>query len=118
MPATDGTLDRLREICLALPDTEEGLAWGHPVFRVAGKQFCGYEEVRGVWTIGMKLEAPHADMLAADDRVVAPQNFGAHKWVSLNAAVIDDWAGVALLILENYRLSAPKRALAKLDAQS
>ena len=118
MPANEGILDKLREICLALPDTEEGLAWGHPVFRVAGKLFAGYEELKGKWTVGFKLEPEHADLLVHDESVVAMQNLGGHKWISLDAERIDDWDGVAAHVLESYRLSAPKRSLEKLDARS
>jgi predicted DNA-binding protein (MmcQ/YjbR family) len=112
------TLDRLREICLMLPDTREGTAWRHPVFRVGNKLFCGYEELDGKWTVGFKAEAEHAEQLRDDTRGVACQNFGKHKWVSIDAGRIDDWEGIAGLILESYRLSAPKRSLAKLDISS
>ena len=33
-------LERLREICLALPDTKETLTWGSPYFRVGGQDLC------------------------------------------------------------------------------
>ena len=35
-------LARVREICLALPDTKETLTWGSPYFRVGDKIFAGY----------------------------------------------------------------------------
>jgi hypothetical protein len=34
----------------------------------------------------------------------------------VEAASIEDWGEIADLIVESYRLSAPKRSLAKLDA--
>ena len=105
---------KLREICLALPDTKEGIAWKHPVFRVREKMFCGYEELDGKMTVGLKLEVPHADLLAQDPRVVRSQYFGKHaKWVSIDAASIDDWDDIANLIMESYLLSAPKQTLGK-----
>lgn len=116
MPKPDNTLARLRQICLTLPDTKETVAWRHPAFRVGEKMFCGYEELDGKMTIGFKLAAPHAELLAQDPRVVRSQNFGKHKWVSIDAAGIDDWAGIADMIRESYRLSASRRTLAGLDA--
>jgi len=116
MPKPDDTLARLRQICLTLPDTKETVAWRHPAFRVGEKMFCGYEALDGKMTVGFKLEAAHAELLAQDPRVVRSQNFGQHKWVSIDAADIDDWAGIADMIMESYRLSASKRTLAKLDA--
>ena len=43
----DDPLERLREICLALPDTKETLTWGSPYFRVGEKIFAGYGEEDG-----------------------------------------------------------------------
>lgn len=41
MPKPDNTLASLRQICLALPDAKEAVAWRHPAFRVGEKMFCG-----------------------------------------------------------------------------
>lgn len=117
MLKSEVALIKLRDICLALPDVEEGIAWKHPVFRVGKKMFCGYEELDGKPTVGVKLEAPHADSVAEELRVVRIQNFGKHtKWASIDVASIDDWDDIANMILESYRLIAPKRTLAKLNA--
>ena len=35
-------LDRLRALCLALPEAHEVLAWGEPTFRVKNKMFATY----------------------------------------------------------------------------
>jgi len=38
-------LDRLREICLALPETSEKVSWGDvPTFRVRDKIFAQFED--------------------------------------------------------------------------
>ena len=58
--ATD-PLEKLREICLALPDTKETLTWGSPYFRVGEKIFAGYDEEDGRPSVGLKLEKPHAE---------------------------------------------------------
>jgi hypothetical protein len=49
----DDALEKLREICLALPDVTEGMAWGHPVLRAGEAMFCGHEEVRGKWCVNV-----------------------------------------------------------------
>ena len=54
-------LQKMREICLALPDTKETLTWGSPHFRVGEKIFAGYSEEDGRLSIGFKLEKPHAE---------------------------------------------------------
>src|ERR1700693_4141854 len=38
--ATLNPLDRLRDICLALPEAHEVEAWGEPTFRVCNKLFA------------------------------------------------------------------------------
>jgi predicted DNA-binding protein (MmcQ/YjbR family) len=80
--------------------------------------FCGYEELDGKMTVGFKLEVPHADLLAENPSVLRSQYFGKHaKWVSIDAASIDDWDDISNMIAESYLLSAPKRTLAKLSAK-
>jgi predicted DNA-binding protein (MmcQ/YjbR family) len=104
----------MRTICLALPDTEETLTWGKPHFRVAGKIFAGCGEEGGVLTIGFKLDAAHAKAIVKDPRF-RPAPYVGHKgWVSMDATGVKDWKEVQALVLESYRLIAPKRTLAKL----
>ena len=38
---SETVLNRMREICLALPDTKETMTWGKPHFRVIEKIFAG-----------------------------------------------------------------------------
>jgi len=44
------TFDEVREIGLALPNTEEGKAWGTPVLRVNGTIFAGIPRLVQSWT--------------------------------------------------------------------
>lgn len=114
MAKTDPVLTRLRKICLALPDTAETFTWGNPHYRVAGKIFCGYGEDKGRLGIGFKLEKEHADTIIEDPRFVRASYVGHAGWVSMEAARIEDWDFVTSLILESYRLIAPKKSLARL----
>ncbi len=115
MPKADPILARLRKICLSLPDTTEKMAWGHPTFRVVGKMFAGYEEIQGKMAVGFKLEVPHAELRMQDPRFIQSVQFRTHRWVSMDAAQIDDWDDVHEMIMEGYRLAAPKKMLAKLE---
>ena len=116
-PGADRTLEKLRAICLALPDTKETPTWGKPHFRVGEKIFCGYGEEGGKTTIGFKLEMAHAAARIEDPRFEKAPYVGHKGWVSMDAASVTDWDEVRELVLESYRLIAPKRSLAKLDAQ-
>jgi predicted DNA-binding protein (MmcQ/YjbR family) len=113
---TDPTLDRLRAICLALPDTKETITWGQPHFRVGEKIFCGYGEEHGRVSIGFKLERPHADLVVDGDRYRRAPYVGQHGWVSMDAARVDDWELVRAFVLESYRLIAPKASQKKMAA--
>jgi predicted DNA-binding protein (MmcQ/YjbR family) len=114
MTRTRSVLDRLRKICLALPDTKETLTWGKPHFRVGEKIFAGCGEEQGKATIGFKLEMDHADAIVQDPRFWRAPYVGHRGWVSVDASRIRDWRELQSLIYESYRLIAPKRSLAKL----
>jgi predicted DNA-binding protein (MmcQ/YjbR family) len=113
----DSTLKRISDICLSLPDTKLTMPWGAPHFRVGEKIFCGYGGKKGQPTIDLKLEMEHADILVHSDPRFTSAPYVGHKgWVSMDAKAIKDWDEVRALVLESYRLIAPKKTLAKLDA--
>jgi len=109
-------LDNMREICLALPDTKETLTWGQPHFRVGEKIFAGCGEEKGRAVIGFKLDMDHADAVVQDARFSRAPYVGHKGWVSMDASAVRDWDEVRPLVLESYRLIAPKRTVAKLGA--
>jgi predicted DNA-binding protein (MmcQ/YjbR family) len=115
MARNDSVLRKLREICLSLPDTKETLTWGTPHFRVADKIFCGCGEERGRPSIGFKLEMDHADAVIQDPRFRRAPYVGHKGWVSMDPTGTLDWEEVRALVLESYRLIAPKKTLRKLE---
>jgi predicted DNA-binding protein (MmcQ/YjbR family) len=109
-------LDKMRTICLALPDTKETLTWGQPHFRVGEKIFAGCGEEKGRVVIGFKLDMDHADAIIQDPRFWRAPYVGHKGWVSMDAGGVDDWDEVRPLVLESYGLIAPRRTVAKLDS--
>jgi predicted DNA-binding protein (MmcQ/YjbR family) len=105
----------MRAICLALPDTKETLTWGQPHFRVGEKIFAGCGEEKGRVVIGFKLDMDHADAIIQDPRFWRAPYVGHKGWVSMDAGGVDDWDEVRPLVLESYRLIAPRRTVAKLE---
>jgi predicted DNA-binding protein (MmcQ/YjbR family) len=106
----------MKKICLSLPDTEETMTWGKPHYRVNNKIFAGCGEENGQSSVGFKLEMDHARAIVVSDPRFSPAPYVGHKgWVSMDASGIQDWNEVRDLVLESYRLIAPKRSLAKLD---
>src|SRR5215475_6062433 len=110
-------LDRIREICLALPETKEVEAWGHPTFRAPKKMFaaCGSDQ-DGSISLGLKVGFDRQEELLTDPRFF-PTPYAAHQgWVSLRLQPKMDWAEVTNLATEAYRQVAPKRLAKLLDA--
>jgi hypothetical protein len=115
---TAKVLGRLRRICLALPEAEEIETWGHPTFRVRKKIFvgCGADEDGRVQ---MSCKAPPGEQnaLVASDpkRFFVPAYVGNRGWVGVHLDGAVDWAEIAELVEESYRMTAPKRLAALLD---
>ena len=106
--APSSPLSEMRRICLSLPETTETMTWGQPHFRVRGKIFTGIGDHAGISNISFKLEREHADAVIQDQRFYRAPYVGAHGWVSMRVEEIRDWNEVRALLLESYRLIAPK----------
>ena len=106
---TDPVLKKLRQICLALPETSEVKTWGHPTFRVGKRTFAVFEQYRGQWCICFKTEKQHKDLFLNDHRFFSTPYIGKHGWLSPRVEGAPDWTEVKELILESYRLVAPAK---------
>ena len=98
-------IERLRRICLALPETHEEIAWGSDVnLRVRGKTFCFPGE------IAMTVKVPKDALigLLEDPRFALAAYVGRFGWLTMQLVEPIDWAEVALLVRGSYRLIAPK----------
>ncbi len=110
-------IDRVRAICLALPEAEERPFGGHtaPAFRIRDKFFVMTSED----ATSMTLKAPEgvqAILVASDPgRFFVPKYVGHIGWVGvrLDRTGALDWDEVAELIAESYCLTAPKRLAAQ-----
>jgi predicted DNA-binding protein (MmcQ/YjbR family) len=111
-------LKEVRAICLALPETSEVEAWGHPTFRAGKKMFAGFGEGEEGLTLGLKVGHDRQEELLQDDRFF-PTPYAAHQgWVSLRLDRNTDWNEVRGLVREAYRQVALQRMLKALDADS
>ena len=121
-PVRDGwsfedVLERLRSVCLDLPDTKETMTWGKPHFRVGEKIFCGCGESQGGPQIGLKMERDESKrMMRVPGIEKAAYSRPGDGWVSIDPGQFDDWDEIERRIVDSYRLIAPKRTLARLDA--
>ena len=105
-------IDRLRKLCLALPEAEERETWEIPTFRVRDKIYVMYvedeEDRPGIWC-----KAPPGSqtiLVGADPkRFFVPPYVGHKGWVGMHLDRRVDWKEVAVLVERSYRLTAPKR---------
>src|SRR5262245_56844233 len=110
---TEQTLQRLRELCLAFPESSERSSWGHPNFKAGTKTFAAFEPVKGRPSMAFRLNPTDVDLLLRRDGFfVTP--YGRGLWVSLWADGRIDWALVERLLDRSYRLVALKRMVAAL----
>jgi predicted DNA-binding protein (MmcQ/YjbR family) len=104
----ESTLRKLREVCLALPETTEVLTWGeHPTFRVRNKIFVlvGGEAD----TMNVKADPEEREALLADEkRFYYPAYVGSKGWVGVHLTGKLDWVELRELIVTSYCLIAPK----------
>jgi predicted DNA-binding protein (MmcQ/YjbR family) len=106
MPTAKTALRRMREICLAFPETVEAEHFGEVCFRVGERIFASCGEKAGACRLVFQLEAEHASRLVASDPRFEPYMRQKHC-VSMDAAGVEDWDEVRALVLESYRLNAP-----------
>lgn len=107
-------LDRLRRIALALPETSEVLTWeDHPTFRVRDKIFVICPATGDGITVKATKDDQEA-LVATHPRITVAAYVGRHGWVSVDLKGTGlDWALVEDLVVDSYRLVAPKRLAAQ-----
>ena len=108
-------LKQVRSLCLALPETREVLAWGHPTFRAGKKMFAGFGEDREGLTLGLKVGFDRQDELLNDERFFPTPYAARQGWVSFRIDGKTDWNEVRGRVREAYRPVAILRMLKALE---
>lgn len=106
-------VERLRGLCMALPEVTEKLAWGTPTWRVGGRVFAQLaDHHHGNPHLAVWLAAPggaQAALIEAEPaRFFRPAYVGHLGWV---AAILDersDWEMVEAVVRQAHRVSAAK----------
>ncbi|MCD5312009.1 MmcQ/YjbR family DNA-binding protein [Kineosporia babensis] len=118
----DPFLARVRELALGFPDAAEKVSHGRPAFYTT-KVFAYYGgSVRedGQWqphdqAVLVLAEPETRAALEQDPRGFVPAYLGPSGWIGLDLQGRTDWAEVAELLEESYRLTAGVRRVARLD---
>ncbi|MCA1585675.1 MAG: MmcQ/YjbR family DNA-binding protein [Acidobacteria bacterium] len=109
-------IDRVRRLCLALPDAWEKLSHGEPTFWVGKKMFATFADAanhHGAGRHAVWCKATHVtqDLLIARSsaRYFAPPYVGSAGWVGIYLDRAPDWAEVAERLRAAHELAAPAR---------
>jgi len=122
MPKRDDRLDRVRTICLALPEVTERLSHGAPTWFVRGKStFVTFwehghhaEDFPHLWCAappGVQQELVESE----PDRFFRPPYVGGRGWIGVRMDGEVDWDEIADICTDAYRVIAPVRLVKELD---
>ena len=121
MPPTP--LSRLRKLCLALPQAREVEAWGAPTFRVKTifAMYSGPDHDKaGRASAWVKALQSNQDLMVAmaPERFFVPPYVGGKGWIGVYLDDANtDWAELESLLRDAWRMSAPKRVVARHDSE-
>jgi hypothetical protein len=106
-------IEKLRKICLALPDATEKEAWGEPTWRVGGKMFAMYDNNHhdaGRIAVWCKAPIGFQSMMVeqAPRRFFVPPYVGVNGWVGVRLDLDVDWKEVASVVNQAYRTASEK----------
>jgi hypothetical protein len=108
-------LDRIRELCLALPETSERPSHGQPTFFIGGKRsFVMYlDDHHGDGRLAIWCAAPEGMQQAlvggAPEHYFVPPYVGHRGWLGVRLDRGIDWNEVAGAVEDAYLTVAPRR---------
>lgn len=108
------TSAQLRDLALELPGVAERETWGHPTFRVRDKIFAGLSDDGTSATVKATPEEQEALVGGDPETYGVASHVGRYGWttIRLDRADADE---VRELVVEAWRRTAPKRAVAAFD---
>lgn len=113
-------LSKLREICLAFPETTERLSHGEPTWFVRDKKvFVMYADHHHDDRLAFWCAAPagvqQGLVETEPERFFVPPYVGHRGWLGVRLDVPVDWEEIAEIVADAYRVIAPKQLSARLD---
>lgn len=110
-------LERLRALCLALPEATERVSHGEPTWFVR-KTFVMFADHHHDDRLAFWCAAPpgaQEELVAAEPaRFFRPPYVGHRGWLGVYLDVEVDWAEVGEIVTDAYRCVAPKKLVALL----
>lgn len=113
-------LERLRALCLALPEVTEKISHGEPTWFVR-KTFVTFADHHHDDRLAFWCAAPpgvQEELVATDPaRFFRPPYVGTRGWVGVRLDVEVDWDEIAELVTDAYRTVAPRKLISLLDCR-
>ncbi len=110
-PSGDDALDRLRALCLALPDVVEVISHGESTFRHRDRQFAMNASAHnhhgnGRPAVWIKAEPANQEFIvtARPDRFFVPPYVGPQGWIGMWLDRRVSWREVRELVTDGYRM--------------
>lgn len=112
-------IDAARGFAMSLPEVVERDHFGSPSFRVGGRIFAqlskeGTEPARAL--VKLAVADSEALMMSRPDIFSAVPQWGRHGWTHVSLATVEE-SMLRDLLLQSWRMVAPKRLAAELDGR-
>ncbi len=109
----------VQRIVVELPGAEEVFVaeWGHPTFRVRGKMFAAGSPDSPTMSVKASKEEQAALVAQRPEAFAVAAYVGRYGWVQVTLSNVDA-DELRELIVEAWRRTAPKRAVAAYDASA
>jgi predicted DNA-binding protein (MmcQ/YjbR family) len=105
--APEGSLEKVRALCLELSDVTETVSYGHPTWKVGKKTFAVFEQYKGDWCVAILAEpARQRRLVEADDRFYPTPYIGGQGWVSFKLQGRIPWGKLGTLLREAHLLAS------------
>ncbi len=115
---SEDPVSRLRALCLALPEVTEKVSHGEPTWFVR-KVFVMLADHHHDDRLAFWCAAPpgaQEELVAAEpERFFRPPYVGGRGWLGVWLDVPVDWAEIAEIVTDAYRVIAPKKLVAQLS---
>jgi predicted DNA-binding protein (MmcQ/YjbR family) len=110
--------DRLLAIVKSLPGAYEDWPWGSIHCKVDGKIFAGWgRDDEGNMVLGIRTDPEQqAALVNSDPRFSIAKYVGKYGGIDMKLGPKPNWAEVEELIVQSYRIMAPKKRVKELDA--
>jgi hypothetical protein len=107
----------LRRLALALPDVEEGTAYGTPAWRVRKKLFARLREDQE--TVAVRVDRGERELLIGAEPEVffITEHYRAYAWMLVRVAAIPE-DELAEVLEDSWRRAAPKRLVRERDGEA